>query len=76
MTIEAPEPEDFPAELVTAPPKKKAFLRRRGMLLSMLLSLTLGATAIAMAAGPFSLLKFRSSKRRVCTAIYYSLSYG
>lgn len=53
MTIEAPEPEDFPAELITAPPKKKAFLRRRGVLLSTLLSLTLGITAIVMAAGPF-----------------------
>ncbi len=53
MTIEAPEPQDFPAEPITELPKRKSFLRRRGMLLATLLSLTLGITAIAMAAGPF-----------------------
>ncbi len=53
MTIEVSEPSEFTAEPITELPKWKAFLRRRGMLLSMLLSLTLGITAIVMAAGPF-----------------------
>ncbi len=53
MTIEVSEPEDFPAEPIMELPKRKSFLRRRGMLLSILFSLTLGITAIVMAAGPF-----------------------